>query len=268
MFSLHRLPAGRYSDPTPLEREFERGLQDSYRHFGVGDAVVTLHPRVRWTVTHIVVRDGGGAVVGGARVHRATRGVPLPAVRALRGSPALRAALVGDADEGLVELAALWVKRDTTLRGLGRLVGQASIAAAAAYGAQRAVTFSHLTIAGMLHAIGMRPTPAAEPIGYPNATYQSTVWEVDPRHPEHAHPADREQIAALREWWTDEASASIALHPTAPAALAWSVVGPLQPATRHEPANDDVPPNHPRLDRIASSLQSGTSLVAGIRREG
>lgn len=200
-------------------------------------------------VTHVVVRNPAGAVVGGARVHRACRSRPLPALRALREAPALRAVLAAGAHETLVELASLWVERDAGLRGLGRLIGQASIATAAVNGAHRAVTFSHLTIAAMLQAIGMRPTPSAEPIDYPNASYRSTVWEVDPRNPEHAAAPDRRQIASLREWWTENPSAPIAIESTPAAALPWSVVGP-QHATPLEREQHNANATRPRFSRV------------------
>lgn len=182
------------------EAAFAEGLADCYRAFGVHKAVTVLSEPQRKTVMHVMVHDDTGGVVGGARIHRAGRGSPLPALRALTSQPRLRAALIGDAARTgpPMELAALWVTRaNKGVRGIGRLVAQASVAAAACKGATRAVTFSHHTIEPLLHGIGMRPVAGTEPIAYPSPLYRSTVYEVDPQAPVFAAPADRAQMSAM-----------------------------------------------------------------------
>ena len=231
MFELHLLAPA--SDATG-ELEFAIGLRDCYRHFGVDAAVNLLTPSQRPYVWHVVVRDEDQRMVGGARIHHAGPSCPLPALRALDGKPALRAAMVRDASRlgPPVELAALWVERTRKeLRGLGRLVAQASIAVARNAGLARAVTFSHDTLDTLLTSIGMRPVPGAPPIPYPDARYRSTIYDVDPRAPVDATAADRAQIETIADAFRHSTSIDVVAAPTSESnSLAWQVVAPV-PAT-------------------------------------
>lgn len=210
------------------ELEFAYGLARCYRHFGVGGAVNTLAATQRPHVWHVVVRDADGRMVGGARIHETGPGSPLPALRALDDQPTLRAALVLHATRlgPPTELAALWVEQATDgLRGLGRLVAQASIAAARHIGVARAVTFSHHTLDTLLTGIGMRPVEGAERIPYPDARYQSTIYDVDPRNPVNASAADREQIEAIAR--TFASTTSVGVVPAEASPLHWHAVEPI-----------------------------------------
>jgi len=210
------------------ELEFAYGLASCYRHYGVGDAIHTLSPTQRPNVWHVTVRDNDGAMVGGARIHKTGPGSPLPALRAFDDEPALRAALVLDAARlgPPIELAALWVDRDREgLRGLGRAVAQASVAAARQIGAARAVTFSHHTLDALLTGIGMRPVEGVDPIAYPDARYRSTVYDVDPRDPSGATPTDLEQIESFARAFASASHVAVVSVEDGP--LRWQVVEPV-----------------------------------------
>ncbi len=225
MFRITMVPPA--SDRT-AEREFAAGLSGCYRYFGVGDAVSVLAEAQRPAVTHVVVRDDDDIVVGGARIHRAGRGSPLPSLRALADRPALRAAVIGDASRSgpPLELASLWVCRTRReCRGLGRLVAQASVAVAAVGRASRAITFSHHTIEPLLRGIGMRPAAGMQTIAYPSPAYRSTIYEIEPLHPDHASDGDRRQITAIADAWA-EAPSELPVVPVneTPEGLRWTVL--------------------------------------------
>lgn len=210
-----------------IEREFAAGLAECYGAYEVDRAVALLYPEHRSSVTHVIVRDGHHAIVGGARVHCAAPGMPLPALRALTGHPELRAALIGDAARSgpPMELASLWVSRASPeYRGLGRLVAQASVAAAATMQAPRAVTFSHHTIEPLLLGIGMRPTQHASAIPYPSSAYRSTIYDVAPLNPVHALVGDRAQMSAIRTHWTKRPSEIPIVANKSVDGLAWTIV--------------------------------------------
>lgn len=218
------------ADPE-LERVFTDGLTRSYRHFGVEAAVYRPNEDQGRAITHIVVCDREGVAVGGARLHRAGRRAPLPALRALASEPALRSALVGDAARigPPVELASLWVARRPQFRGLGRLIARASIAGAAVGGATRAVTFSHETIEPLLVGIGMRPVRDAPQIAFPSPLYKSTIYEIAPGAPTHALDADRAQIEAITAYWSDHPATPLAVAPApgpADEGARWTVLIP------------------------------------------
>ena len=179
-----------------LDDAFARSLRDCYAAHGVAAVAKTMPSAQREHVQLVVVRDWNGALVGGARVH-AHRGPGFPAERALGKFPQAHARFASLAQQGAVELAAMWTAPVAKNTGLARLVAQASIACAIALGKRIALTFSHQHFEHVLLPIGMRPLRGVAPVAFPTPAYRSRVYVAELASLRTATPSDRELIQSM-----------------------------------------------------------------------
>lgn len=177
-----------------LDEAFARALRSCYRAHGV-DAVAKVLPQAqRHQVQQVVARDRRGELLGGARIHAHRGNAGFPAEQALVRFPLTWRRFAALADDGAVELAAMWTAPAARSTGIARLIAQASMACALALGKRTALTFSHQHFEHVLFPIGLRPLPGVEPIPFPSPSYRSRVYAAELSSLSDASPGDRELI--------------------------------------------------------------------------
>ncbi len=175
MLTLDVVPSGSLALVDSL---FTRGLRDCCARYGIDAGIPPVAPESHALVRLVVIRDAGGTMIAGARVHERHAQRGFPAETALRRFYAARDR-VRSMSRDTIEFDALWISAQSHQRGLARLLIQGCVASGVALGKPSAFTVSHDRFAPALAAIGMAPVLDIPDVPYPNPAYRSRLYTAD-----------------------------------------------------------------------------------------